>query len=77
MAKDKTTSNKMTITPQGGFPIKFTYPQTCGQQLTGSVGIETWDIARERYYAGCVMTHKDVDDLIKYLQHKQKRWLKS
>ena len=73
----RSRGQKLTITPQGSYPIRLTYGWRCGSQQTDSVGIEIWDVDQNRYSAGGVLTHQDVADLIEYLQRKQKRWLKS
>jgi hypothetical protein len=70
----RSKGQKLIITPQGSYAIRFTYGWRCGAQQTDSIGVETWDVDHNRYSAGGVLTHQDVADLIDYLQRKQKNW---
>jgi hypothetical protein len=73
MHKQITKSEFFQFKPEGEVDnIQFDYGHTCGEQTTPSIGIVTPDSKwRTR---NSVMTHKQVDELILYLQYWQKKW---
>lgn len=70
----KETKLDLILEPQGGYKLKFSWGFECGEQQTPSIGLWSWTPEIKRYEPFGVFTHKEVDLLILYLQHKQKRF---
>lgn len=64
---------KISFKPEGETDeIQFIWGSSCGRQKTPSIGVNLPD---EKWGARCsVMTHRQVDDLIKFLTYWQKKF---